>query len=274
MIRSAVTISLVPQAKGGPFVFWGEMLKSLTEAAKLGFDGVELFAPSGAALADALAETSPAAHNLQLAAVGTGAGWVLNRLTLSGPVAADRQKAVDFIRAIIDAGGAHGAPAIVGSMQGRCSDEVSSEKACDYLRNALNELGEHAAQYHVPLLFEPLNRYETNLINSLADGVRLLQTLSTKNVRLLADLFHMNIEEADPAGALVTAATAVGHVHFADSNRRPIGFGHSNVVAVADALATIEYDGYISAECLPWPDPDSAAAETIRAFRTFFQEPQ
>ena len=98
-----------------------------------------------------------------------------------------------------------------------------------------------------------------------------MQSLPGGNVRLLADLFHMNIEETDVAQAIKSAADKVGHVHFADSNRRPIGFGHTNVQAVADALDQIGYEGFVSAECLPWPDPDAAAAETIRAFKSCFR---
>ena len=87
-------------------------------------------------------------------------------------------------------------------MQGRGSQKVSRESAIGWLTEALDDLGEHAAQYGVPLIYEPLNRYETNIVNTQADGVALLKTLKTANVKLLADLFHMNIEETNIAGAI------------------------------------------------------------------------
>ena len=87
------------------------------------------------------------------------------------------------------------------------------------------------------------------------------------HVRLLADLFHMNIEEADSAAALRHAGPLVGHVHFADSNRRAIGFGQTNIAPVIAALREIRYEGYLSAEVFPLPDPVAAAAQTIAAFR-------
>ena len=90
--------------------------------------------------------------------------------------------------------------------------------------------------------------------------------LQTKNVRILADLFHMNIEEPDLASALREAGPMVGHVHFADSNRRAIGFGHTATAPIIAALREIHYTGYLSAEILPLPDTHTAARQTIESF--------
>ena len=89
----------------------------------------------------------------------------------------------------------------------------------------------------------------------------------TTNVRLLCDLFHMNIEDVDVAGALRRAGARVGHVHFADSNRRAAGQGHTNFTPIIAALREIGYAGYLSAEVLAQPDAQTAAAQTIAAFR-------
>jgi sugar phosphate isomerase/epimerase len=61
---------------------------------------------------------------------------------------------------------------------------------------------------------KPLNRYETNLLKTISDSVDFLKTLSTNNVKLLADLFHMNIEEVNLAESLRDGAGYVGHIHF------------------------------------------------------------
>ena len=123
------------------------------------------------------------------------------------------------------------------------------------------------ATHRVPLLYEPLNRYETNLFNRLGDTAEFLGTLKTRNIRILADLFHMNIEEADLAASLRVAGPLIGHVHFADSNRRAIGFGHTAVPPVVAALRDIGYAGYLSAEILPLPDSAAAARQTISSYR-------
>jgi sugar phosphate isomerase/epimerase len=101
----------------------------------------------------------------------------------------------------------------------------------------------------------------------------LLQPLSTKNVKLLPDLFHMNIEEVDSAAALRAAAGFIGHLHFVDSNRRPAGMGHIDYRPIVTALESIGYDRFASAEALPYPDSEAAARQTIESFRKYFQRP-
>jgi sugar phosphate isomerase/epimerase len=152
-------------------------------------------------------------------------------------------------------------------MQGRAEGGVSREQALGWLGEALDDLGEHAAKLGRVFLYEPLNRYETNLFNRVGDTAAWLRTLRTKNVRVLADLFHMNIEEADPAAAIAEAGDLIGHVHFADSNRRAIGLGHTDIARIHAALDKIGYDGFLSAEILPLPDAETAARETMRSFQ-------
>lgn len=270
MIRSAVTISLVEEARGGPFVFTRDLVAGCRKAAALGFDAVEIFPPGPEAIDPNDLRSLLEDNNLALAAVGTGAGWVRHKLHVALPTAEERAQAISYIRSIIDFAGHFGAPAIVGSMQGRSGDGVDPATAWCYLIEALNELGEHAQAYGVPLIYEPLNRYETNMANTVQGGLDLLDSLSTRNVVLLADLFHMNIEEVDVAAAIRAGQGAIGHVHFVDSNRRAAGFGHMDFGPITDALRAIGYQGYASAEALPLPDPDAAAGQTIAAFRRFF----
>ncbi|HEV3168304.1 MAG TPA: sugar phosphate isomerase/epimerase family protein [Isosphaeraceae bacterium] len=271
MIRSAVTVSLVEEARGGPFVFWHDLPDACRKAKQLGFDAVEVF-PSGPDTIDTGRLRALLDENgLALAAVGTGAGWVKHRLHLCLPESGARDRAQAFIRSIIDFAGALHAPAIIGSMQGRAGDGVDPPTATAYLAEALEALGEYARQYNVPLIFEPLNRYETNMVNTVEAGVRLLESLSTRNVVLLADLFHMNIEEADIAAAIRAGARHIGHVHFVDSNRRAAGFGHLDYAPTARALLEISFSGFASAEALPYPDSETAARKTIETFRRFFR---
>jgi sugar phosphate isomerase/epimerase len=266
-MKSAVTISLVAEAKGGPFVFWDDLAGACRQAAELGFDAVEVFAPGPDAVSREELASLLKTYNLGLAAVGTGAGMVKHKLSLTSPDASIRQRARDFIRSMIDFGGPHGAPAIIGSMQGRWGDTVTKEHALDWLRDALTDLGSHALRYGVPLIYEPLNRYETNLITTEAAGAQFMESLDTDNVRLLADLFHMNIEETDIASGLRDGGRWIGHVHFVDSNRRPAGCGHMNYAPIIAALREINYRGYLSAEALPWPDSLAAATQTIAEYR-------
>ena len=117
---------------------------------------------------------------------------------------------------------------------------------------------------------EPLNRYETDLVKTLSDGVQLIEAVGAENVKLLADLFHMNIEETDPAQAILDCPGKIGHMHFVDSNRRAAGFGHMDYGPIAHALSAIGYNGFASAEAFPLPDAKAAAEMTIKAYRRYF----
>lgn len=270
-MKSCVTIALVPQITTGPWIYWNDLETSITKAAALGFDAVELFTASSDAidrdrLADLLDQSG-----LSLAAVGTGAGKVLHGLTLTDADPAIRAQAVAFITDMIGFGARFGAPAIIGSMQGNVTPGIDKDQALRWLADGLNTLGSKAEAQGVNLIYEPLNRYETNLINDLGTGTRFLNSLTTKNVVLLADLFHMNIEEPSLPESIRSAGPSIGHVHFADSNRRPVGLGHIAMTEVATALNEIGYAGYVSAEAFPYPTPDQAAQQTIQSFNTYFR---
>src|SRR5687768_10046163 len=124
MIQSAITISLVPEARGGPFVFWDGLASGCANAAALGFDAVEIFPRSLEELNAKELRRLLTQHQLKLAAMGTGAGWIAHQLRLTDPDAATRRRAQQFIAGIIDLAGGFGAPAIIGSMQGRAEGDI------------------------------------------------------------------------------------------------------------------------------------------------------
>ncbi len=264
-MKSAITISLVSESKGGPFVLWDDLESSMLIAKALRFNAVEIFAPGPEFFQDTPVKNMAENHGLAVAALGTGAGWVKHRLSISDPDPSQREKALEFLKQMLACAADLQAPIIIGSMQGRSSPGVPIEQARAWLRDGLEQLDQIAATLNTHLLYEPLNRYETDLANTLETGSELIQGLS--RTRLLADWFHMNIEEADPAYAIRSARNAIGHVHFADSNRRAVGFGHLQVAPLIHALKEIDYQGYLSAEVFAWPDSTSAAKQTMDAYK-------
>jgi len=266
-IRSSVTLSLVEESRGGPFVLWDGVAGSMDLASTMGFDAVEIFPPDAETVAGIPIGQMAAERNLSIAAIGTGAGWVKHRLSLADESASKRREAIEFIGRIIEVAASLGAGAIIGSMQGRSTPEVSKDRAKGYLREGLEALDHVAARASGRVFYEPLNRYETDQCNTLESGCRMIEGL--ENTTLLADWFHMNIEEADIARSLREAGDRVGHVHFADSNRCAVGMGHLEVTPLIQALRDIQYNGYLSAEVFPTPSSIVAAEVTMESYRRY-----
>lgn len=268
-MKTAVTLCRVPESATGPFVFHDELEVGFAKAAACGFDAVELFLTGPDAVPVERIRGLCEEFGLAIAAVGTGAGMVKHGLSLTDPSPEKRRGALDFILRMVDFGGRLGAPAILGSMQGKWGGEIGRDRALGFLAAALKSIASEAAVHGVPFIYEPLNRYETNLFNRLAPAAKFIEHHGlSKKVVLLADLFHMNIEESDLGQALRDAGPHVGHIHWADSNRQAMGFGHGDPASVVAALRQISYSGYLSAEIFPLPDPDTAARQTLASIRS------
>lgn len=99
------------------------------------------------------------------------------------------------------------------------------------------------------MLLETINRYESKYLNSMADCKAIIQKAGTKNIGILADLFHMAIEEASIPNAILDGCDMIKYIHLGDNNRLAPGFGSTNWKAVLAALKQIGYDGYMNLEC-------------------------
>jgi sugar phosphate isomerase/epimerase len=264
-IKSSITFSAVPEAQGGPFVYWGSLDASMRSAKLLGFDAIEIFPPNPDYFQTVDAKSLAQQIGLEIAAVGTGAGWLKHKLSLADADPQVRTRAMEFLTSMLVVATQLGAPMIIGSMQGRSGPGVTKIQAKEFLREGLERLDAQAKAIGGRILYEPLNRYETDQCNTLAQGTERIGGLSC--TKLLADWFHMNIEESDMAESILKAGTAIGHVHFADTNRLAVGSGHLSVQPLIDALGQIGYRGFLSAEVFPLPDSQSAAERTIRSFK-------
>jgi sugar phosphate isomerase/epimerase len=127
-----------------------------------------------------------------------------------------------------------------------------------------------ATKEGVTLLVEPLNRYESDYLNTVQDALDIMKQVESPNLKLLADTFHMNIEEVDIAASLRKAGSKLGLIHLADSNRQAPGYGHLDFRGVIKTLQDIHYQGYLSFEVLPVPDPEKAAEQAIRYVKEIF----
>ena len=157
------------------------------------------------------------------------------------------------------------AQVIIGLARGQINKELSNDLQEEWLIEAFTECA--SEDQSVNLVIEPINRYETNVINTIESGLSFLDRVGMDNIGLLLDTFHMNIEEPSITGSIRTAKHKCFHFHIADSNRWYPGAGHIDFQEIVDTLADINYGGFLTAEMLPLPDGDTSAEKTIEYMR-------
>jgi sugar phosphate isomerase/epimerase len=189
--------------------------------------------------------------------------------------AARRRDAIENMKSLLsviaEAGG-YGAvtPASYGMFSRRLPPFTPPRDAAgdrEVLMEGLRELGEHAGRAGVVVLLEPLNRYEDHMLNTAAQAVELCRAVGHPALRVMADLFHMNIEEDDIGAAIRAAGDMLAHVHLADSQRLQPGTGHTDFGAALAALSEIGFEGSMALECGLRGEPSAVLAETARYLR-------
>jgi sugar phosphate isomerase/epimerase len=133
----------------------------------------------------------------------------------------------------------------------------SDEKTRDDFLAALSEVADHAVSAGAVAYLEPLNRFEDFVVNTLADSAWYVKEIGSPGLAVIADTFHMSIEEADIAASLREHAALIKHVQLGDSNRLEPGAGHYDWDETLDTLDEIGYDGWLAMECgLSGPSAD------------------
>lgn len=225
----------------------GTLAEKLSWLEGIGFDGIELAAASLDLPQRELEEI--------FAGSPVRAANVAGSTALIDPDPAERSAAKDLMRRRLDLAAALGAVGVLTVPQfgsaPRLPDLSPYKTAADLERELfveqLEALAPAARDAGVPIFLEPLNRYEQHLVNRLEQGVAFAEQV--EGVKIMADFFHMNIEEADIAASIRAAGPHIVHVHVADSQRLQPGRGHLDFGPGFAALKEAGYDGYLGIEC-------------------------
>lgn len=239
--------------------FKGDLATNAAKIAAWGYDGVELAIRDPRLVdGDELLRIA-AAHGLDVPAIGTGQAWGEEGLSFTDPDPAVRVAAIERAQAHIPFAARSGAVIIIGLLRGIVKPGVDQEQAMAWLVTALRQCCAAAKPHGVRYALEPINRYETTLVNNVAQGMDLLERIGAENMGLLLDTFHMNIEDASIERSIRACGDRIFHFHVADSNRWHPGAGHLDFRSILDTLTAGGYRGYVSGEFLPLPDADTAA---------------
>ena len=255
-----------------PFVCEGDPIQGIAHASRLGYDGVELhFTDPSGVDADAIA-SALAAHDLVLTAIGTGRAYVNEGLSISDPDEDIRRRAVARLEDFLELAGRFGAKIIIGCMRGNIRSAEELPGALDRLARSMAHLDRIAGEKGVTIVFEPINRYENNFLCTMHEISDFIRSNKLQHTGMLVDTFHMNIEEGDLAKTIRDCAEEIRYIHLADSNRRYPGQGHTDFHTILRTLREIGYDGVLSAEVLPWPSKEAAAANWLASTKQLLSE--
>jgi sugar phosphate isomerase/epimerase len=267
-----------PDVAYGPLALLsGTFEAKAAKAAAFGYHGVELMVRDPAGLDWPAIKATLDDAGLEVAQIVTGELFGADGLCLVTPDDDLHRRAVERTRSVIDLAAYLNTYVNIGRLRGRLGwlspspdQALAPEDAWAIAVEKMRETVAYAAGRGVKITLEPINRYESDFIQTTADGLRMIADLGYDNLGLMLDVFHMNVEEATIEGGLRQAGDRLWHVHIADSNRRSPGSGHLDFGAIFATLADMGYRGYVSAELLPQPDPDTAAQKTIAYLRENF----
>jgi sugar phosphate isomerase/epimerase len=253
----------------------GTLEERLAKAAGMGYDGVELITTVPAEVDRADVRALLAERGLKVSAIASGGMAFAAKLTLlhSDPTVA--ALACQRLDEMIDLASDLGAEVVtVGSFRGRIVE--GAQRSQQVLAAILRRAGQRAAERGLRLALEPLNRYEADLLHTAAETLAFLGEVDHPAVGVLLDTYHLNIEESSWTEPYrqVMAAGRLFYAHLGDNNRLPPGQGLIDFPAILGTLQRGGYDGWLSAELLPLPDPDTAARQTADAMLKWMSEVQ
>ena len=247
--------------------FKGDFEANVAKIASWGYDGVELAVRDPKLVNAGQLERVVAEHNLVVPAIGTGQAWGEEGLSFTSNDPAIRAAAIERISSHIPLAAHLDAIVILGLIRGITPKGQTHEQSMAYLVEAIKDCAAAAEGTGVRFALEPMNRYETDLIHTAAQGMELIERVGADNFGLLLDTFHMNIEEADIGESIRACGDRIFHFHVADSNRWYPGAGHLDFGAILDDLEGTGYRGFVSGEFMPLPDADTAARNGVDYLR-------
>jgi sugar phosphate isomerase/epimerase len=269
MLKLSIAIA-ESNALPSAFVVFRGFEKHIPVAASLGYDGVELALKSASEInADKLDRWLNDA-GIAVSCISTGQVFSDTGLMFTDADKSRRQALVSIFKEMIDLASVYGQMVNIGRVRGNLTENDKGESRLRF-KEMIRELCNYATANGVTLVLEPVNRYELNFINSVEEGVDLIKKINWPNIKLMPDVFHMNIEDVTIGEQLAKYIDHIAYIHLADSNRLAPGWGHTNFDDIFSHLKSVNYQGWLSIEILPQPEPLMAAKQAIDYLKPFLE---
>lgn len=267
-MKLGITVSTF-KTQFGPIIFRGGNIKEdLKNIRQLGYEGVDLFIDRKSnseleELGKLFKEENieiPMMLAIFLAEIG---------VNLSNKDKARRIEGIEEYKKQILCAEKIGAKRMaVGFLRGMKDEGVSLQQHYELLADSLRDLSDFSANHGVTICLEPINRYEVNNINTVGQCVDFINEYDLPKIKILADTFHMNIEDASVQDSIIKAGSMIEHIHIADSNRLVPGKGHFDFDSFLGALKEINYKNYLNVEAFSGDDILKNSEDAIKFMKS------
>jgi 5-keto-L-gluconate epimerase len=247
-----------------PLVYTGDIAECFRKASEMGYQGVEMSIQRDTDVVVQTVLDAADQHGLKVSAIGTGLALMEDGLSFSNHDENIRKAAAERFKEQIVFAARLNAPVILGLIHGKLSpSQEKSLREREWIYDITRSSALYAKELGVDFIIEPINRYETNFINSISEALNFIAEIDTGNLGVMADAFHMNIEEINLSKSIRLAGKNLTYVHLSDSNRGRPGGGHIDFKSILSVLHEIDYKGFMSMEFLPGANADQSAKEAI-----------
>jgi sugar phosphate isomerase/epimerase len=263
LFRYGVACALDAPSPAAPIVLRGGIEQICETCRKVGYEGIEIQSRDPQKFDWEKIRKTTEEYGLSVCALATGREFNENRLWLLDPDANARRTAINKLKLHIDLAGVLGSMVIVGSMRKDIPDFSRYDYYLGLHNEAISELAEYAAPKGVTIVLENILTFTSNFMctaKQTADAVRMI---GKENVRTHLDSFSMLMEDNEIAESYEYSAPELAYVHFSDSARLYPGGGNVNFFEHMKALQGVGYKGWVTIECIPWPDEFTCAKRSL-----------
>ena len=244
--------------------YQGDLEKGFRVLRDAGYDGVEFMTRDPQEDDIRSIARMAEAFGMDVPMLCTGEMYGQEQLSFMDPDESVREQALARTRAVIDSASRLGAQVNIGRLRGRFFPHIPRERSLEWMYAAFGKAARYGETKGVTLALEPIEYLDCNNVNTVREGVEVVERVAHPCFRLMGDVFQMHLEERSIADAFREAGRHLSHVHLCDSNRRAPGRGNMDFAHIISCLKEIGYRGYVSVEILQIPDQDTALKESIR----------
>jgi len=247
--------------------------ETMRRLSRFGYDGIEIMGEPKKYNPQQVKKLLRKYH-LEVTSITSICGWPTTERDLANPDKRIRKRAIAYVRDCLQLASDIGAPfaGVIPLPVGRLRPLKSLQDEWRWAVESVKEIVSYVEDTNVFLALEPLNRYESCLLNNVEQALRFVEEVASNYVKIMLDCFHMSIEEPDIPTALRKAKDYLIYVHLADSNRQGLGRGHTSFLPIIRTLKEIDYQGAIALEVMaPGPNPfkaikDETSKQTLDSY--------